>query len=44
MLEERQNIFTTDARLEAFTVVKIQIEVFWVVTQCSVAVQFQCFG
>jgi hypothetical protein len=28
----------TDVRFEFFTVVKIQIEVFWVVTPCSVAV------
>jgi hypothetical protein len=27
-----------DARFEAFTAVKFQVEVFWVVTPCSVAV------
>jgi hypothetical protein len=31
-------------RFEVFTVVKIQVEVFWVVIPCSVAVRYQCFG
>jgi hypothetical protein len=29
---------TQDTRFEVFTAVKIQVEVFWVVTRCSVAV------
>jgi len=29
---------------EAFTTVKIQIEVFWIVTPGSVAVGYMCFG
>jgi len=28
----------TGARFEAFTEVKIQVEVFWIVTPCSVVV------
>jgi hypothetical protein len=32
------------ARFEAFTVVRIQVEVFGVVTLCSVAVGYQRFG
>jgi len=31
-------------RFEVFTAVKIQVEVFWVVTPCSVAVGHQRFG
>jgi hypothetical protein len=30
-------------RFEVFMVVKIQVEVSWVVTACSVAVGYQCF-
>jgi hypothetical protein len=30
------------ARWEVFTVVKVQVEVFWVVTLCSVVVGYQC--
>jgi hypothetical protein len=30
-------------RLEAFTAVKVQVEVFWVVTGCSVVVGYQRF-
>jgi len=29
---------------EVFTAVKIQVEVFWVVTSCSVVVGYQRFG
>jgi hypothetical protein len=29
---------------EVFMMVKIQVEVFWVVTPCNVAVGYQCFG
>jgi hypothetical protein len=32
------------ARSEILTAVKIQIEVFWVVTPCGVVVGCQCFG
>jgi hypothetical protein len=32
------------ARYEGFTVVKIQVKVFWVVTPCSVVVEYQQFG
>jgi len=32
------------ARFEAFMAVKIQIENFWVVTPCSVATWYKCFG
>jgi hypothetical protein len=31
-------------RLEVFTVVKSQVEVFWVVTLCSVVLVYQRFG
>jgi hypothetical protein len=31
-------------RFEVFTVVMIQVEVFWFVTLCSIAVGFQYFG
>jgi hypothetical protein len=31
------------ASLEAFTVVKIQVEVFWAVTPCNVVVGYRCF-
>jgi len=41
------NIFTVtvfrDASFEAFTAVMIQVEVFQVVTLCSVVVEYQCF-
>jgi len=30
------------AKFEAFMSVKIQVEVFWVVTPCSVVVGYQC--
>jgi hypothetical protein len=33
-----------DARFEAFTAVIFQLEVFWVVTPCSVVVGYQRFG
>jgi len=33
-----------DAIFEVFTMVKIQVEVFWVVTPCSVVTGYQCFG
>jgi hypothetical protein len=29
---------------EVFTAVKIQVEVFWVVTQCNVVLGYQSFG
>jgi len=32
-----------DTRFEVFMVMKIQVEVFWVVTSCSVRVGYQCF-
>jgi hypothetical protein len=35
---------TSVARFEFFTTVKIQFEVFWIVTPCSVAVKYQRFG
>jgi len=31
-------------RLEVFTVMKIQVEVFWVITLCSAAVGYQCYN
>jgi hypothetical protein len=34
----------TAAKFEAFTAVKIQVDVFWVVTSCSDVVGYQCFG
>jgi len=33
-----------NARFEVFTAVKILVEVFRVVTPCSAAVEYQCFG
>jgi hypothetical protein len=36
--------FISAARRQVFTAVKIQTEVFWVVTPCSVAVEYQRFG
>jgi hypothetical protein len=33
-----------DTRFEVFTVVKIQIEVFWVLMLCTAEVGHQCFG
>jgi hypothetical protein len=36
--------FSQDARFEVFTVVKIQIKVFWIVMPCSFVVGYQCFG
>jgi hypothetical protein len=33
-----------DARFEVFMAVKIHVEVFWVVTPCSVVVRYQRFG
>jgi hypothetical protein len=35
---------TKHARFEAFTAVKIQVDVFWVVTSCGVVVGYQRFG
>jgi hypothetical protein len=32
------------SRFQAFTTMKILVEVFWVVTPCSFAVWYQCFG
>jgi hypothetical protein len=32
-----------NARFEVFMTVKIQVEVFWAVTPCSVTVRYQCF-
>jgi len=37
-------ITSQDVRFETFTVVKIQVKVFWFMTPCSVAVGYQCFG
>jgi hypothetical protein len=39
-----ENYELTSLRFEVFTAVKIQAEVFWVVTPCSVAVGYQRFG
>jgi hypothetical protein len=33
-----------DASFDVPTAVKIQVEIFWVVTSCSVVVGYQCFG
>jgi hypothetical protein len=33
-----------EVRLEVFTVITCQVKVFWVVTQCSVVVEYQHFG
>jgi hypothetical protein len=37
-------LFETPARFEVFTAVKIQVYIFWVVTPCSAAVGYECFG
>jgi hypothetical protein len=37
-------IYLLDARLQVFTVMKIQIQVYWDVTPYIVAVGYQCFG
>jgi len=37
------NSLVLDVRFEVFMVVKIQVEVFWVVTLCSIVVGYQCF-
>jgi hypothetical protein len=33
-----------DGRYDVFTAVKIQVEVFWVVTPCCVVIAYQRFG
>jgi hypothetical protein len=30
-------------RFEVLTAVKIQVEIFWVMTLCSVVVEYECF-
>jgi hypothetical protein len=36
-------VFALDARFEAFMVMKVPAEVFWVVMLCNVMVGYQCF-
>jgi len=40
----RNVMYVEYARFEVFTAVKIQVQVFWVVMPCSVAVRYRCFG
>jgi len=35
-------LFSFGTRFEIFTAVEIQVEVFWVVTACSIVVGYQC--
>jgi hypothetical protein len=37
-------LYNCNPRFDVFTAVKIQVEVSWVVTLCSVVVGYQCFG
>jgi len=44
MASKLQTVNLPYARFEVFTAVKIQVEIFWVVTQCSVVAGYQRFG
>jgi len=42
-MEQEKLNSSFEAKLEVFTAVKIQVEVVWIVTPCSVAVGYRCF-
>jgi hypothetical protein len=42
--EEDRQTEEFDARFEVFTAVKIQVQVYWVLTPCSVVVGYRRFG